>query len=182
MDKAVFCCAGRHLHHLACCGQALLRSAPSTGIKASVPHRLWTSALLCRIYPPGCPWVPRKLPCSGNRPAQLAAVSRGVQHVGRPPPPKPFRGPSRAQKRAWHHTGKGHTACSVIRPGPAAGRQHPVVRRRRADVVLLGLYISIAVVVEHAVFCGQAVFSVVRQWFAAFQSLWAGACCRCGRP
>lgn len=85
MDKAVFCCAGQHLHHLACCGQALLRSAPPTGIKARVPHRLWTSALLCRIYPPGCPWVPRKRPFSGNRPAQRPAVYRGVQRQGHPP-------------------------------------------------------------------------------------------------
>lgn len=119
----------------------------------------------------------RKSPCAtGGR------FPGGCSTWAVPPPPKPFRGPSRAQKRAWHHTGKGHTACSVTRPGPAAGRQHPVVRRKRADVVLLGLYISIAVVVEHAVFCGQAVFSVVRQWFAVFQSLWAGACCRCGLP
>ena len=115
MDKAVFCCAGRHLHHLACCGQALLRSAPPTGIKANVPHRLWTSALLCRIYPPGCPWVPRKLPCSGNRPAQLAAVSRGVQHVGRPTPSKTI---SRALQGA-------ETGLAPHRQGPHGLQCHP---------------------------------------------------------
>lgn len=142
MDKAVFCCAGQHLHHLACCGQALLRSAPPrTGIKARVPPRLWERV------PCYAGFIPRVVP--GRRAPFQEIVLReraGCLPGGRVSPGHP---PTAANLRALQGAERG---LAAHRQGPRdlqrdqagfwRGPPAPCCLERAGDVFSRYLYLN----------------------------------------
>ena len=106
---------------------------------------------------PGLSLVPRKLPLFRKSLCTTGGRFPGCS-TGRPTPPKPFRGPP------GRRNGLGTTPARATRPAVSSGR----ALLRAASTLLfeeggrmlfsLGLYISIAVVVEHAVFVDKRFF------------------------
>ena len=140
------------------------------------PHRLWTGCPVMPDLSPGC-----RLGAANsafrNSPCATVAVSRGCS-VGCPPLKNHF-GVLQGRRKGLAPHRQGHTACNVP-AGPAAGRQHSVVRKRRGCCSLRSLYLNSSSSRARR-FCGQAVFCGVTVVCSASKS-GAGACCRCGRP